>query len=179
MYLVVIPTCFLSICRRLIVFPLNFFSSFTYCFPLKNSFIFFQPIVWGQFRRQLYCGWFKDHSVAKSRDWITGKPFSYLFILCSLLNKHILSSKYFFMFRLVITITCLDKKKSSFSSANSNWGVCRIWRNSWQWLGVSPLTQSRHQCLELLLDPDHLLPSQRPLEADKKITNILYSQNEY
>ena len=103
MYLVVIPTCFLSICRRLIVFPLNFFSSFTYCFPLKNSFIFFQPIVWGQFRRQLYCGWFKDHSVAKSRDWITGKPFSYLFILCSLQNKHILSSKYFFMFRLVIT----------------------------------------------------------------------------
>ena len=47
MYLVVIPTCFLSICRRLIVFPLNFFSSFTYCFPLKNSFIFFSQLSEG------------------------------------------------------------------------------------------------------------------------------------
>ena len=39
---IVVPLwCFWSICRLLIVFPLNFFSSFTYCFPLKKYSYFF------------------------------------------------------------------------------------------------------------------------------------------
>ena len=45
---IVVPLwCFWSICRLLIVFPLNFFSSFTYCFPLKNSLIFFSQLSEG------------------------------------------------------------------------------------------------------------------------------------